>query len=121
MMKPFTPLLLTILFCCSAQAKIITQPKERIIDDATSFAEIVCGDVRSKGKHKYVRYQFERAQFPDVFLDNLEREFGSHFENLERHNNSIVVVNQSLRGKVSEPDLTQCKSDVLLFTLQNVL
>ncbi|BBM67745.1 MULTISPECIES: hypothetical protein [Vibrio] len=120
-MKKLILVLGAALIATNVSAKMVTQHKKTINDDATSFAEIVCGDVKRLSKHLFIRQQYERSQFSDQFLDNLEREFGSHFNALERHAKTIVVINESKQGKTEQEELSKCKRDVLLFTLQNVL
>ncbi|CCN40117.1 exported hypothetical protein [Vibrio nigripulchritudo FTn2] len=123
-MKNFPTILLaaTALFCSTTSiAKVITQPQPLVVDDATSFSDIVCGNVKGQGRQKFVRYQYEREQFPTGFLETLEREFGEYFESIEKHADYIVLVNIDQRRVIEPNKIKQCKNDVVLFALQNII
>ncbi|RGP89813.1 hypothetical protein BC355_08820 [Vibrio cholerae] len=95
------------------------------LDEITRMADAICGHTVTSGYSKSESITYERDSIPQELLEDIKRELGDHFDNIELSEESLTVSNSSFSG-VNQEDLAEhnasvrkCRKEVSMAAIKN--
>ncbi|HAS4168434.1 TPA: hypothetical protein P7L49_003109 [Vibrio cholerae] len=89
------------------------------------MADAICGHTVTSGYSKSESITYERDSIPQELLEDIKRELGDHFDNIELSEESLTVSNSSFSG-VNQEDLAEhnasvrkCRKEVSMAAIKN--